>query len=72
MLDKEAAGGKDGAGNGEGNKVVLCGIGDREGQGNKVQSVLVLAEESTLTLGGMEDGTFDQLIEGKGEYVPEI
>lgn len=72
VLDKKAAGGKDGTENGEGNKVVLCRIGDREGQGDEVQCVLMSAEESTLTLSGMEYGTFDQLIEGKGEYVPEI
>lgn len=72
VLDKKAAGGKDETENGAGNNVVLCRIGDTEGQGNKVQCVLMSAEESTLTLGGMEYGTFDQLLEGKGEYVPEI
>lgn len=72
MLDKKAAGGKDGAGNEKGDKVVLCRIGDREGQGDNVHCVLMSAETSTLTLSGIEYGTFDQLIEGKGEYVPEI
>ncbi|MCJ1348139.1 hypothetical protein MMC31_006370 [Peltigera leucophlebia] len=73
VLDKKAAGcGKDGARNEEGDKVVLCRIGDREGHGDKVHCVLMSAEESTLTLSGIEYGTFDQLIEGKGEYVPEI
>lgn len=68
VLDKRASGGKDG----KENKVVLCRIGDKDGQGDKVQCVLMSAEESTLTLGGMEYGNFDGLIEGKGEYVPEI
>lgn len=72
VLEKNAADRKDGTGNVEGNKVVLCRIGDKEGQGNKVQCVLMSAEESSLTLSGMEYGTFDHLIEGKGEYVPEI
>ena len=67
MLDRKAAGGE-----GEGNKVVLCRIGDGEGQGNKVQCVLVSAKESMLTLGGLEYGSFDELIEDKGYYVPEI
>lgn len=71
MLDKKAAGGNDGIGSGEGKKVVLCRIGDREGQGDRVQCVLWPAEESTLTLGGLEYGNFDELIEGHGEYVPE-
>lgn len=72
MLDKTAAGGKDGARNEERDKVVLCRIGDREGRGDKVHCVLISAEESTLTLGGLQYGTFDQLLEGKGEYVPAI
>ncbi len=72
VLDKKAAGGKDESGNEKGNKVVLCRIGGREGEDDSVQCVLMSAEESTLTLGGMEYGTFDGLIEGKGEYVPEI
>lgn len=73
VLDKKAAGGKDESGNETGNKVVLCRIGGKEGQDNdSVQCVLVSAEESTLTLGGMEYGNFDGLIEGRGEYVPEI
>lgn len=72
MLDKKAAGGKDGSENGEGNKVVLCRIGDRQGRGDKVRCVLMSAEESTLTLGGMEYGNFDELLDGKGDYVPDI
>jgi len=64
VLDKKAAGKE--------NKVVLCRIGDKEGQGDKVQCVLWSAEKSTLTLGGIESGDFDELIRGKGEYVPEI
>jgi len=69
VLDKKAAaGGKDG----KENKVVLCRIRDKEGQGDKVQCVLWSARKSTLTLGGMESGDFDELIEGQGEYVPEI
>lgn len=71
-LYKAAAGGKDGARNEEGDKVVLWRIGDREGQGDTVHCVLTSAEESTPTLGRMEYGAFDQLIERKGEYVPEI
>ena len=72
MLDKKAAGGKAGTGNAEGNKVVLCRIGDKEGQGDEVQCVLMSAEESTLTLGGLDYRTFNQLLQGEGEYVPEI
>jgi len=69
VLDKKAAaGGKDG----KENKVVLCRIGDEEGQDDKVQCVLWSAGKSTLTLGGIESGDFDELIEGQGEYVPEI
>lgn len=72
VLDKKATGGKDGAGNEKENKVAVCRIGDKEGQGDKVQCVLMSAKESTLMLGGMEYGNFDELIEGRGEYVPEI
>ena len=72
MLDKKAAGGKAGTGNAEGNKVVLCRIGDKEGQGDEVQCVLMSAEESTLTLGGLVFGNFVQLCLGVGLYVPEI
>jgi len=64
VLDKKAAGKE--------NKVVLCRIGDKEGQADKVQCVFWSARKSTLTLGGMESGDFDELIEGQGEYVPEI
>lgn len=67
VLDRKAA-----VDDGEGGQVVLCRIGDKEGQGDEVHGVLMLAKESTLTLGGMEYGTFDQLIEGKGEYKPEV
>ena len=73
ILDRKAAGEKDESGNEKGNKVVLCRIGGKEGQDdNIVQCVLVSAEESTLTLGGMEYGNFDGLIDGKGEYEPEV
>ncbi len=69
VLDKKAAAG----GNDEKEKkVVLCRIGDKEGQGDKVQCVLWSAEGSTLTLGGMEYGNFDELIKGNREYVPEV
>lgn len=72
-MDKKAAGEKDESGIEKGNKVVLCRIGGKEGQDdNTLQCVLVSAEESTLTLGGMEYGNFDGLIEGKEEYVPEV
>jgi hypothetical protein len=72
VLDKKAASEKDEFGNEKGNKIVLCRIGGRDGQDdNIVQCVLVSAEESTLTLGGMEYGDFDGLIE-RGEYVPEV
>lgn len=72
VLDKKAVGGKDGAGKVKENKVVLCRIGDEEGQDEKVQCVLMSAGQSTLRLGGLESGEFDELIEGQGEYVPEI
>lgn len=72
VLDKAAAGEKDESGKEKGNEVVLCRIGGREGRDDSVvQCVLVSAEESTLTLGGMEYGNFDELIEGKGEYDPK-
>ena len=71
VLDKEAAGEKDESGKEKRNKVVLCRIGGREGRDDSVQCVLVSAEESPLTLGGMEYGNFDELIEGKGEYEPK-
>ena len=64
ILDQEAAGKE--------NKVVLCRIGDKEGQGDKVQCVLWSAWKSTLTLGRTESGDFDELIKGNGAYVPEI
>lgn len=51
---------------------MLCIIGDREGHGDKVHCVLMSAEERTLKLGGIEYGVFEQLIEGKEEYMPEI
>ncbi|MCJ1343293.1 hypothetical protein MMC31_001486 [Peltigera leucophlebia] len=72
VLDKRASGGKDETGNGEGNMVVLCRIGDRKGQVDEVQCVLVRAEDSTVTLGGMDHRIFDRLVEIHGEYVPEI
>jgi len=71
VLDKKAAGGKDEAGNKKEHKVVLCRIGDEDGQDDKVRCVLWSAKGSTLTLGGMDSGDFDELLEG-GEYVPEI
>lgn len=67
VLDKKAAGGSDGE-----NKVVLCRIGGEDGHEDKVQCVLWPAPKSTLTLGGIESGDFDELIKGHGDYVPEI
>ena len=53
-------------------KVVLCRVGDRQGKGNDVQCVLVPAEESTLTLGGLQSGVWEDLVESKGAYTPEM
>ena len=53
-------------------KVVLCRIGDKEGRGEHVECVLNDAETSSLTLAGLDYGRFDQLIEGRGMYTPDI
>lgn len=68
VLDKKAGGGEDG----DGHMVVLCRIGDKEGQGDKVHCMLWSAKESLLTLSGLDYGDFDNFLEGKGEYVPEL
>ena len=52
--------------------VALCRIGDREGRGDAVSCVLVAAEESSLTLAGMEYGGWEELLQGRGEYTPEV
>lgn len=56
----------------ESGSVALCRIGDREGKGDAVSCVLVKAQESSLTLAGMEYGTWEELLQGRGEYTPEI
>ena len=62
VLDKKA----------EKGMVALCRIGNREGEGDEVSCVLMKAEESSLTLAGMEYGTWEELLHGRGEYTPEI
>lgn len=66
MLDQKAAGGKEGTAKGKGNQVVLCRIGDKNLQGDRVHCVLYPADESPLELGGTAYGTFDELLEGLG------
>ena len=62
VLDKKA----------ESGSVVLCRIGDRDGKGDALSCVLVKVEESSLTLAGMEYGGWEELLEGRGEYTPEV
>ena len=62
VLDKKAKQGS----------VVLCRIGDSEGKGNGLSFVLLDAEQSSLTLSGMEYGTWEELIYGCDEYQPEL
>ena len=64
VLDKKA--------NEEKPKVALCRIGDKEGRGEHAECVLNDAETSTLTLAGLDYGKFDQLIEGRGTYAPDL
>ena len=68
VLDRKAKDGKDG----HGSQVVLCRIGDKEGMGDKVQCMLWSAKESELTLSGLEYGDFDNFLESKGEYTPDV
>ena len=62
VLDKKA----------ETGSVALCRIGNREGAGDAISCVLMKAEESSLTLAGMEYGTWEDLLHGRGEYKPEL
>ncbi|KAL8805166.1 MAG: hypothetical protein Q9182_002148 [Xanthomendoza sp. 2 TL-2023] len=62
VLDKKATEGK----------VVLCRVGDREGKGDEVSCVLEEATYSSLTLAGMEYGTWEELVHDRGEYEPDI
>ena len=52
--------------------VALCRVGDREGKGDGVSCVLFKAEESSLTLAGMEYGNWEELLRSHGEYKPEL
>ena len=64
ILDKEA---------GKSGKVVLCRIGDAHLKGNRVTCMLWNAGTSTLTLGGLEYGDWDDHLSGNiGEYTPDI
>lgn len=40
--------------------VVMCRVGDMEGQGDKVECIRVLAKNSALYLAGMEYGTWEE------------
>ena len=53
-------------------KVVLCRIGDDELKGDALSCVLMPAEDSSLTLSGMEYGTWEELVDDAGEYEPEL
>ena len=63
VLDKEAR---------RSGSVVLCRIGDRDGKGDAVSCVLKKAEESSLTLAGMEYGRWEELLVSPGEYKPDV
>lgn len=43
--------------------VVMCRIGDMEGQGDKVECIRVLAKNSSLYLAGMEYGTWEDCLD---------
>ncbi|KAI4210762.1 MAG: hypothetical protein LQ351_006438 [Letrouitia transgressa] len=58
LLDKKAGDGK----------IVLCRIGEDD----KVTCVLDEAETALLELEGMEGGRWEQLLDRRGEYTPEI
>jgi len=62
VLDKKA---RDGS-------VVLCKIGDSDDKGDKVTCVLRDADESSLTLAGIEWGDWEDLLSDGGEYTPEV
>ena len=53
-------------------KVVLCRIGNQEGKGDNLSCVLMDASVSSLTLAGMEYGTWEELVHDLGEYTPVI
>ncbi len=63
LLDKQAE---------KSGKVVLCRIGDRVLKGDELSCVLYDGETSTLELGGMEYGRWEELLEGLGEYTPDV
>ena len=51
---------------------MLCRIGDKDGKGDTVSCVLRTAEESSLTLAGMEYGRWEELLVSPGEYKPKV
>lgn len=62
VLDKKATEGQ----------IVLCRTGDREGEGDEVSCDLEEAKYSLLRLLGMEYGTWEELLEARGGYKPEL
>ena len=58
LLDKKAVDGN----------IVLCNIGKED----KVTCVLEKADKALLELEGMEAGRWEQLIHGRGEYIPDV
>ena len=67
VLDKKATGDE----YGRDQKVVLCKIGDAYDRGDEVHCILWDASTSTLTLGGIEWGDFENYLEA-GEYAPDL
>ncbi|KAI4254908.1 MAG: hypothetical protein LQ352_002836 [Teloschistes flavicans] len=63
LLDKQAE---------KSGKVVLCRIGDAHLKGHDVTCLLWDAETATLTLGGAEYGDWDDILDAKGKYTPEL
>jgi len=64
VLDKKA---KEGEGS-----IVLCRLGNDVLKGDELSCVLKTAEDSSLELGGMEYGRWEELLEDGGEYTPDI
>ena len=62
LLDKQS---------GQSGKVVLCKIGDKYLKGNKVTCLLWDVRTSTLTLGGLNFGDWEEWLSA-GEYIPDI
>ena len=62
VLDKKA----------EEEKIVLCRLDSGEDRDNKVQCVLVTAQESALTLGGLSPRKWEDLVATNGEYTPAV